>query len=70
MRDQDRVQLFDRWAEHYDHSVRSATGLHEGYCEVLDRVVQLAEARPGMRVLDLGVGTGNLARRFVALVTG
>jgi putative AdoMet-dependent methyltransferase len=65
--DQDRVQLFDRWAERYDRSVQSATGLHEGYEEVLDLVVQLADAQSGMRVLDLGVGTGNLARRFVAL---
>ena len=68
MSDPNRVQIFDDWAGHYDRDVRSGKGLlHEGYDQVLDRVVLDAEARPGMRVLDLGVGTGNLAQRFVAL---
>jgi cyclopropane fatty-acyl-phospholipid synthase-like methyltransferase len=65
--DRDRVALFDEWAERYDKDVQSATGLHRGYEQVLDRVVEFADPRPGMRVLDLGVGTGNLARRFVDL---
>lgn len=67
MSQQDRSWLFDDWAERYDCSVQSATGLHEGYERVLAQVVRFADARPGMRVLDLGVGTGNLAQRFVAL---
>jgi putative AdoMet-dependent methyltransferase len=65
--ERDRSQLFDGWAERYDRSVQSATGLFEGYERVLDQVVWAAGACSGMRVLDLGVGTGNLARRFVAL---
>jgi len=64
---QDRIDLFDRWSETYDRSVLDESGLHEGYDEVLETVVRLADARPGMRVLDLGIGTGNLAQRFVAL---
>jgi ubiquinone/menaquinone biosynthesis C-methylase UbiE len=63
----ERVDLFDRWAERYDGSVRDATGVFDGYERVLDQVVLDAGARPGMKILDLGVGTGNLARRFVAL---
>jgi putative AdoMet-dependent methyltransferase len=66
MSDPGRAEIFDRWAEHYDRSVQSGSGLHEGYGEVLDLVVRSAEARPGMRVLDLGAGTGNLAQRFLA----
>lgn len=67
MSDPERAGIFDRWAERYDRSVQSDTGLHEGYGQVLDLVVRSADARPGMRVLDLGIGTGNLAQRFLAL---
>jgi len=63
---ENRVPLFDRWAERYDDSVRDATGVHRGYGQVLDLVVQWADAAPGMSVLDLGTGTGNLAQRFVS----
>ena len=38
-----------------------------GYPEVLATVVELAAVTPGMCVLDLGTGTGNLARRFADL---
>lgn len=67
MGDQHRVTLFDDWAERYDTDVRSSTGLFRGYDQVLERIVLSADARPGMRVLDLGIGTGNLAQRFVTL---
>jgi cyclopropane fatty-acyl-phospholipid synthase-like methyltransferase len=60
-----RIPLFDRWADRYDESVREATGVHRGYDQVLDLVVELADTSPGMSVLDLGIGTGNLAQRFV-----
>ena len=62
-----RVDLFDRWSETYDRSVLDESGVHDGYDDVLETVVRAAGARPGMRVLDLGIGTGNLAWRFVAL---
>jgi putative AdoMet-dependent methyltransferase len=65
--EQSRIGLFDRWAEGYDDSIQTESGLHEGYDRVLDRVVDAAGARPGMRVLDLGIGTGNLSVAFVAL---
>lgn len=63
----DRPQLFDTWARHYDASLASTDGdfPFDGYERILDEVVTLAEVRPGMRILDLGIGTGNLAQRFV-----
>jgi cyclopropane fatty-acyl-phospholipid synthase-like methyltransferase len=67
MTEQDRVALFDRWSETYDRGVLDESGVHEGYDEVLETVVHAADVRPGKRVLDLGIGTGNLAQRFVAL---
>lgn len=64
----DRATLFDEWADHYDRSLEGYRGFpFEGYEDVLDRVTGLAQAGPGMAVLDLGIGTGKLAERFVDL---
>ncbi len=57
-----RAGLFDAWAEGYDRSVQGAEGFpFIGYGRVLGEVVARAGVRPGMMVLDLGTGTGNLA---------
>ena len=58
---------FDKWAETYDRSISSDQFPFSGYERLLDKVVALAEAKPGMSILDLGTGTGNLATRFTAL---
>jgi putative AdoMet-dependent methyltransferase len=56
---------FDSWAEGYDQDVSTgAVFPFAGYALVLQRVVELADPRPGMPVLDLGTGTGNLALLF------
>ncbi len=56
---------FDAWAETYDQDVVTENKFpFEGYERVLDTTVQLAAAAPGMSVLDIGTGTGNLAARF------
>lgn len=57
------MQMFDEWAPSYDATVfRSipADGF-EAYDLVLERVAVLAQAGPGVAVLDVGTGTGNLA---------
>jgi putative AdoMet-dependent methyltransferase len=57
---------FDPWAETYDQDVATYSVFpFAGYEQVLERIVTLADARPGMDVLDLGTGTGNLAVRFM-----
>jgi putative AdoMet-dependent methyltransferase len=62
------VEEFDGWAENYDQSVLSSQNFpFTGYETVLDKVVELAKPETGMRVLDLGTGTGNLALRFQSL---
>ena len=62
-----RRHLFDKWAGSYDDAVQSDAGFpFAGYDHVLGEIVRLAAAEPGMRVLDLGTGTGNLAARFAA----
>jgi putative AdoMet-dependent methyltransferase len=59
---------FDQWAESYDADVVTHdTFPFAGYEQVLNAVVEIAGAEAGMSVLDLGVGTGNLALRFSAL---
>ncbi|MGE5602656.1 MAG: class I SAM-dependent DNA methyltransferase [Nitrososphaerales archaeon] len=58
---------FDDWSAQYDADVASDAFPFTGYRRVLEEVVRAAEAEPGMPVLDLGVGTGNLATLFAAL---
>lgn len=61
---------FDSWADDYDESVRStSTFPFGGYDEVLNGIVEKAAAEPHSHILDLGVGTGNLARLFHDLGT-
>ena len=67
MGEQSRIGLFDRWAENYDRQLDAPRGIFEGYDDVLARVVRDADAQPRMQVLDLGAGTGNLAKRFLDL---
>ena len=60
----DFMAIFDDWAPTYDETVfraEPADGF-EQYQEVLERVADLAGAGPGRQVLDVGTGTGNLAR--------
>lgn len=66
MSDGERLKLFDEWAEGYDESIASETGFpFEGYEKVLDEVARRAGVTREMSVLDLGIGTGRLAERFV-----
>ena len=64
----DRRNLFDRWAPNYDESVQTLAGAESfpfaGYERVLDAICDRCSAGAGMRVLELGTGTGNLALRL------
>jgi len=56
---------FDAWAANYDQSVYANSGFpFEGYSCVLQTIVDQADVRSNSSVLDLGVGTGNLAQLF------
>lgn len=60
-------QFFDRWASEYDWFVKGWADSFPfaGYDDVLNRIVELADPKPGMKILDIGIGTGNLAERFL-----
>jgi putative AdoMet-dependent methyltransferase len=67
MDEQHRTNLFDNWANSYDESVQSEEQFpFAGYDAVLDRILQDASPMTGMKVLDIGIGTGNLSERFLA----
>ncbi len=61
------IAQFDQWAQSYDQEVGAAADRFPfaGYAQVLLAVWEQARVTPGMTVLDLGVGTGNLARLFL-----
>lgn len=61
---------FDEWAETYDISVAmddNSLNLYESYEEVLDTVYQMSleDISDASKVLDIGVGTGNLASKYL-----
>jgi putative AdoMet-dependent methyltransferase len=59
---------FDDWADEYDQSVSSNADFpFEGYSLVLQTIVGQAAIHPNSSILDLGIGTGNLAQLFFNL---
>lgn len=67
-RDPEDPRAFDEWAESYDQSVRGRDDFpFLGYDAALEGVVAAAASKPPCSVLDLGIGTGNLAKRFAEL---
>ena len=68
MQQKGRIQLFDEWAAGYDQAIEDGRGYpFAGYEQVHEQIVSDAGVQSGMPVLELGVGTGNLAARFAAL---
>ncbi|HZK41639.1 MAG TPA: class I SAM-dependent methyltransferase, partial [Clostridia bacterium] len=57
---------FDLWAAHYEESVLESDRKDEypfaGYQALLSRVVDLIHQQGGRRILDLGLGTGLMAK--------
>ena len=62
-------EVYDTWAAHYDQNLEAGSVpiSFEGYADVLAETVLQANVQPGMSVLDLGTGTGNLAALFEML---
>ena len=62
---------FDRWAKSYDKDISEGTHqedwVFEDYERILGKVVEYCElsANHYLTVLDIGVGTGNLAAKFL-----
>jgi putative AdoMet-dependent methyltransferase len=60
-------ELFDSWASSYDYFIEMGKDSFPflGYDAVLKRVVEIASPQPSMKILDVGIGTGLLAQRFL-----
>ncbi|MCL6443048.1 MAG: methyltransferase domain-containing protein [Alicyclobacillus sp.] len=57
-------ELFDRWAESYDHDIKNTNGILEGYETSLETAAKVCKVTNGLRVLDIGIGTGGFAQLF------
>lgn len=65
--------LFDRWAATYDVDTSDPAGPLMGYGESLQSLDEMVVVDAGTKLLDIGIGTGSLAARFVnhgAQITG
>lgn len=60
----ERLELFDNWAADYDPASDTVGFPFAGYNHVLDTVFAISKVQQGMKVVDLGTGTGNLLQRF------
>jgi ubiquinone/menaquinone biosynthesis C-methylase UbiE len=58
--------IFSRHAEAYDRRLEQV--MSRGEARGRQRIIDLLEARPGMRILDLACGPGNLSRKLASLV--
>ena len=58
---------FDKWADSYDSDVKSGTECFQRYDDVITTVIEAADIHAGSKVLDIGVGTGNLTLRCLNL---
>lgn len=58
--------IFSRHAEAYDRRLDQV--MSRGEARGRQRIIDLVEARPGARILDLACGPGNLSRRLAPLV--
>jgi len=67
MKDENRVELFGQWAASYDHAVERSGFPFEGYDAVLGAILMCAGIESAHRVLDVGIGTGNLAHRLAPI---
>ncbi|WP_432406346.1 methyltransferase domain-containing protein [Wukongibacter sp. M2B1] len=61
---------FDSWANTYDNSVKrniGSTKIYKKYEEVLENVYRLGTKNTPInaKILDIGVGTGNLSKKFL-----
>jgi putative AdoMet-dependent methyltransferase len=54
------------WVDEYDHIVESELDIFSRYNDTLQAVSEIACLSPGLTVLDIGAGTGNLSFRCLA----
>ncbi len=61
-----RAELFERWAAGYERSVAARSFPFGAHDRVLTTIVESLAIEPGMRILELGAGTGLLTEQLLA----
>jgi putative AdoMet-dependent methyltransferase len=61
-----RAELFERWAASYDRSVASRSFPFGAHDRVMAAIIEGLAIEPGVRVLELGAGSGLLTERLLA----
>jgi len=61
----DRAAVFERWAAGYDDFVAQGRFPLDAHPRVVEAVLEQLALRPGVRVLELGAGTGLLTARLL-----
>lgn len=59
------LELFEEWAETYDHTVTGADPEYEAVFANYDMILQQVTENCGNSVLEFGVGTGNLSEKLL-----
>lgn len=66
VRNMEEIGCHNLQAKNYDNKVKNAINdyIREKYFEILDRVIFLSDFKKGMKVLDIGIGTGLLIEKI------
>src|SRR5690625_2635862 len=58
------IDFFDQWSGHYDQDVAGSDSEYRKVFELYEHILHLIAFRAHGRVIEFGVGTGNLTKKL------